>query len=89
MARQRSTTHKSFQSKENGPRALTSERIAHDLQAFQSSGGRIEMLSVTRVLKKLDEASIQAVTTEAAPDATGQPQPTTPTSRVTTSKRAP
>lgn len=35
---------------------LASERIAADLDDFRSSGGAIEVLGITRVLKKLDEA---------------------------------
>jgi hypothetical protein len=52
----RPTTDRTFRRKEADSKTLTSERIADDLQAFQSSGGRIEVLGVTRVLKKLDEA---------------------------------
>ena len=56
MTRARSTTDRTFQRKEVVSRTLTSERIAHDMQTFQSAGGCIEVLGVTRVLKKLDEA---------------------------------
>lgn len=35
---------------------LTSERISADLAAFRKSGGRVEVLGVTRVLKKIDGA---------------------------------
>lgn len=56
MTRARSTTDRTFQRKEVVSRTLTSERIAHDLQTFESAGGRIEVLGVTRVLKKLEEA---------------------------------
>ena len=38
-------------------RLLTSERIADDLRTFQKSGGRIEVLGVTQVLKKLGETA--------------------------------
>lgn len=34
-------------------RQLTHERINEDLEAFQRSGGKIEKLGNTRVLKKL------------------------------------
>ncbi|HZH43122.1 MAG TPA: hypothetical protein VEY50_03445 [Lysobacter sp.] len=33
---------------------LTSERIAEHLAAFQAAGGQVEVLGVTRVLKRLD-----------------------------------
>lgn len=69
MSRARPPTDGTFRRKEPDSRALTSERIAHDLQNFQSAGGRIEVLGVTRVLKKLDEAG--------TPDAT-TPQPVRP-----------
>lgn len=57
MARTPSKTERVFQHKQPDPRVLTSERIADHLQAFQSSGGRIEVLGVTRVLKKLDDSA--------------------------------
>ena len=44
-----------FRQKEPDRRLLTSERIADDIQSFQSSGGQIEVLGVTRVLTKLDQ----------------------------------
>ena len=59
-----------FHRREADARALTSERIAHDLQAFESSGGHIEVLGVTRVLTKLDET--------APVGATALPQPARP-----------
>ena len=59
-----------FRRKEPDARALTSERIAHDLQAFESSGGHIEILGVTRVLTRLDET--------AAPAAAAIPLPARP-----------
>ena len=34
--------------------AITHERIAADLEAFYKSGGEIEVLGVTRSLKKID-----------------------------------
>ena len=57
MARTPSKTTHPFQHKAPDPRMLTSERIADHLRAFQSSGGRIEVLGVTRVLSKLDETA--------------------------------
>lgn len=36
--------------------AITHERIAADLEAFYKSGGEIEVLGVTRSLKKIDDA---------------------------------
>ncbi|MEZ0469719.1 hypothetical protein [Luteimonas salinilitoris] len=33
---------------------LTSERISADLAAFRKSGGRVEVLGVTRTLTKID-----------------------------------
>lgn len=45
-----------FRQKEPDRRTLTSERIADDIEAFRTSGGHIEVLGVTRVLKKLDDA---------------------------------
>jgi hypothetical protein len=62
MTRARSTTDRTFQRKEVVSRTLTSERIANDLQNFQSAGGHIEVLGVTRVLKKLDETGPNAAT---------------------------
>lgn len=34
---------------------LTSDRISADLADFEKSGGHVEVLGVTRVLKKVDE----------------------------------
>lgn len=34
---------------------LTHDRISADLADFQKAGGRVEVLGVTRVLKKVDE----------------------------------
>ncbi len=34
---------------------LTSDRISADLADFQKAGGHVEVLGVTRVLKKVDE----------------------------------
>jgi hypothetical protein len=66
MARIRPPADRTFRQKEPDSRLLTSERIANDLRTFQKSGGRIEVLGVTQVLKKLGEAGC-------APDA---PTPT-------------
>jgi hypothetical protein len=66
MTRTRTSAAKPpFRQKEPDRRALTSERIADDIEAFQSSGGHIEVLGVTRVLTKLDDA----VDTHKAPSA--------------------
>ena len=35
--------------------AITHERIAADLEAFRKAGGEIEVLGVTRALKKIGE----------------------------------
>jgi hypothetical protein len=48
-----------FRQKEPDRRTLTSERIADDIKAFRSSGGRIEVLGVTRVLQKLGDPITQ------------------------------
>ena len=34
---------------------LTSDRISADLADFEKAGGQVEVLGVTRVLKKVDE----------------------------------
>jgi hypothetical protein len=57
MARTPSSTARTFQHKAPDPRTLTSERIADHLRDFESSGGRIEVLGVTRVLTKVDETA--------------------------------
>jgi len=66
MTHPRDTTARPFRRKEPDARALTSERIAHDLAAFASSGGHIEVLGVTRVLTKVDDQA-QAITPTPAP----------------------
>ena len=74
MPRTRTLAEKApFRQKEPDRRALTSDRIADDLEAFRLTGGRIEVLGTTRVLKKLD----------ATPEAPGtQPvKPTPPANR--------
>src|SRR3546814_10751178 len=38
-------------------RRLTSDRISADLADFQKAGGQVEVLGVTRVLKKLGESA--------------------------------
>src|SRR3546814_8059143 len=38
-------------------RRLTSDRISADLADFQKAGGQLEVLGVTRVLKKLGESA--------------------------------
>lgn len=58
MSRPRTPAAKApFQHKEPDKRMLTSDRIADHIAAFESSGGHIEVLGVTRVLKKLDETA--------------------------------
>lgn len=47
--------------------SITHERIAADLEAFYKSGGEIEVLGVTRSLKKIDGG-------EAAPPAPAKPR---------------
>jgi hypothetical protein len=39
----------------NTPKRLTSDRISADLADFEKAGGHVEVLGVTRVLKKVDE----------------------------------
>ena len=56
-----------FRTKEPDRRILTSDRIADDIEAFQSSGGRIEVLGVTRVLTKLGEGQDEHGTKPAQP----------------------
>ncbi|MDR7098418.1 MULTISPECIES: hypothetical protein [Lysobacteraceae] len=46
---------------------LTSERIADDLQAFEKSGGAIEVLGITQVLKKLGGTEAVSDAPTAAP----------------------
>ena len=53
MARTPPPADRTFRKKEPDSRMLTSERIADDLQAFEKSGGAIEVLGITQVLKKL------------------------------------
>ena len=48
-------TDRIFKRKEADTRLITSETIDDHLQAFQSAGGRIEVLGNTRVLKKIDD----------------------------------
>jgi hypothetical protein len=44
-------------------RTVTSEDIAAHLAAFAAAGGKVEVLGVTRVLKRLDEATSPPVPT--------------------------
>jgi hypothetical protein len=39
----------------NVQKRLTSDRISVDLANFEKAGGHVEVLGVTRVLKKVDE----------------------------------
>ena len=61
MARTPATGKMPFRAKEPDRRLLTSERIAGDIEAFESSGGHIEVLGVTRVLTKLDKTETREV----------------------------
>ena len=54
----RNDTDKVFRRKEPETRAITSNRIAADLDAFRKAGGEIEVLGVTRVLTKLETAEV-------------------------------
>ncbi|QIL19244.1 hypothetical protein [Thermomonas sp. HDW16] len=47
------TTHLFASRKPVDRNALTHERIASDLEAFRKAGGKIEVLGVTRTLKKI------------------------------------
>lgn len=38
----------------NAQKRLTSERISADLETFEKSGGRVEVLGITRVLTRVD-----------------------------------
>lgn len=57
MTRSRTTADRTFRQKAPESRTLTSERIANDLQDFKDAGGRIEVLGVTPVLKKLGDTA--------------------------------
>jgi hypothetical protein len=56
----RDTGHLFTRKNSTSPNAVTSERIAADLNAFEQAGGKVEVLGVTHTLKKLDGASPQA-----------------------------
>lgn len=56
--------------------AMTSDRIASDLDAFEKAGGHIEVLGITRSLKKID-----ADTADAAADAVPATPPAAPASK--------
>lgn len=56
------STDRTYRHKETDSRAMTSESIALHVKSFESAGGRIEVLGVTRVLKKLDDAEVAAGT---------------------------
>ena len=71
MTRSRTPAAKTaFRQKEPDKRTLTSDRIADDIEAFQSSGGRIEVLGITRTLKKLDD-SVEAPAAQPAQPRSG------------------
>ena len=46
-------------------RRLTSDRISADLADFQKAGGQVEVLDMTRVLKKLGESAGKSTDEEA------------------------
>jgi len=50
-------------------RGMTSERIAADLAEFQRTGGKVEVLGVTHVLKNLDDAPSAPGSVPARPSA--------------------
>ena len=52
----------------NAPRsnALTRQRLAEDMAAFQEAGGHIEVLGITRSLKKIGDATADAQSAESA-----------------------
>ena len=50
-------------------RGMTSERIAADLAEFQRTGGKVEVLGVTHVLKHLDDAPSAPGSVPARPSA--------------------
>ena len=62
MARTSPPEDRTFRRKDPDARILTHERIARDLQAFEASGGHIEVLGITQVLKKLDDPAASAHT---------------------------
>lgn len=50
-----SNTSHLFSSRKPAERnSITHERLAADLEAFRKAGGKIEVLGVTRALKKID-----------------------------------
>lgn len=49
------------------PKDVASARIAEHLAAFAASGGIIEVLGVTRVLKHLDDAAPAATSNASTP----------------------
>lgn len=60
-----SKTSHLFGDRKSGERggAMTSERIASDLENFRKSGGRIEVLGITQSLKKIGEVTAEAAKT--------------------------
>jgi hypothetical protein len=54
MARTQPSPDRTFRHKQGDPRLATHESIAGHIDAFQSAGGRIEVLGTTHVLKKID-----------------------------------
>ena len=60
------TSHLFPTRKANERSLVTHERVAADIEAFRKAGGKIEVLGVTRALKKID------------PEAEAAPQPAAP-----------
>jgi len=60
-----SKTSHLFGDRKSGERggAMTSERIASDLEKFRKSGGHIEVLGITQSLKKIGETPTEAAKT--------------------------
>ena len=60
-----SKTSHLFGDRKSGERggAMTSERIASDLENFRKSGGRIEVLGITQSLKKIGETPTEGAKT--------------------------
>jgi len=44
--------------REENPRKLTSEHVAEHLAAFEAAGGKVEVLSTTQVLKRVQATAV-------------------------------
>ncbi|TBR14387.1 MAG: hypothetical protein EPO46_00800 [Lysobacter sp.] len=71
-------THYAPGRKAETPRDLTSDRIAEHLASFRASGGQVEVLGNTRVLKQI-EPQTASETIASVPST--PPRPARPTSR--------